>query len=215
MTTEPAKITESVVEQTTLAWFESLGYNIAFGPDISPDGPTSERHDYDQVVRIDRFHTALKSLNPTIPADAIDEAVWKVTRTESPSLIENNRRFHLVLTDGVDVSHIKDGREVYDKVWLLDLDDQNNNDWLAVNQFTVTQNHMNRRLDILVFVNGLPLAVVELKNHADENATLTSLRDALLLKFISGELRVPDVALELVAQTGVPDADKLIEEVGV
>jgi type I restriction enzyme R subunit len=165
-------VTEANLEDVPLAWFESLGYNIAFGPDISPDGPTSERHDYDQVVLIDRLRTALESINPTIPTDAIDEAVRKVTRTESPSLIENNRRFHLMLTDGVDVSYIADDREVYDKVWLLDLDNLNNNNWLAVNQFTVTQNRMNRRSDILVFVNGLPLAVIELKNPADENATI-------------------------------------------
>ena len=203
-------VTEANLEDVILAWFESLGYNIAFGHDISPDGPACERHDYDQVVLIDRPHTALESTNPNIPADAIDEAVRKITHTESPSLIENNRRFHLMLTDGIDGSYIEDDREVHDKVCPLDLDNLDNNNWLAVNQFTVTQNRRNRSPDILVFVNGLPLAAIELKNPADENATL-----ALLPKLISGEQRLPAAARELVAQAGVPDADKLIEGAGV
>ena len=103
MSTKPAKITESVVEETALTWFENLGYVTAFGPDISPDGLSCEREDYDQVVLGKRFQTALENINPNVPADAISEAVWKITRTESPSLIENNRRFHRMLTYGVDV----------------------------------------------------------------------------------------------------------------
>jgi len=167
-----SKICEDTLEQTALAWFESLGYNITSGPDISPDSPACEREDYDQVILVERLRTALGFINPNIPADAIDDAIRKITRTESPSLIENNRRFHIMLTDGVDVSYIQDNREVHDKVWLLDLENLNNNDWLAVNQFTIIQNRNNRRPDILVFINGLPLAVIELKNPADENATI-------------------------------------------
>jgi len=121
---------------------------------------------------INRLQTALERINPNIPPDATLEAVRKIMRTESPSLIENNRRFHRMLTDGVDVSYMHDGREVHDKVWLLDLEDLSNNDWLAVNQFTVIEDRKNRRPDIVVFVNGLPLGVLELKNPADEKATL-------------------------------------------
>jgi len=166
-------IDEFTLEQTTLDWFRSMDYGIAFGPDISPDGSICEREDYGQVVLVEQLRTALASINPNIPADAIDEAVRKITRAQSPSLIENNRRFHLMLTDGVDVEFTNDeGRIVHDKVWILDINDMNNNDWLAVNQFTVVENRRNRRPDILVFVNGLPLAVIELKNPADENATL-------------------------------------------
>ncbi len=166
-------ITESTLEQTTLAWFQGLGYSIAFGPDISPDGPACEREGYDQVVLVKRLRAALEHINPNTPTDAIDEAVRKITLAQSPSLIENNRRFHLMLTDGVDVEYIaEDGCTIHDKVWLLDLDDVNNNDWLAVNQFTVIENRRNRRPDILVFVNGLPMAVIELKNPADETATI-------------------------------------------
>lgn len=172
MTTEAAKITESVVEQTALAWFESLGYSVASGPAISPGELGAERGDYDQVVLPERLQTALENINPNIPPDAISEAVRKITRTQSPSLIENNRRFHRMLTDGVDVAYVHDGREVHDKVWLLDLGELENNDWLSVNQFTIIEDRRNRRPDIVVFVNGLPLGVIELKNPADEKATI-------------------------------------------
>jgi len=172
MTTEPAKITESVVEQTALSWFETLGYDIQSGPAISPGEAGAERDDYGQVVLPERLQAALAAINPTIPPDAIDEAFRKITRTDSPSLIESNRRFHRMLTDGVDVSYLDDGREVHDKVWLLDVDDIENNDWLAVNQFTVVEDRKTRRPDVVVFVNGLPLGLIELKNPADEKATV-------------------------------------------
>jgi len=166
------KTSETVLELTALDWFESLGWQTVFGPDISPDGSACERQAYDQVLLIDRLQIALANINPNIPPDTVGEAVRKITRTESPSLIENNRRFHRMLTDGVDVSYMQDGREVHDKVWLLDLEDLENNDWLAVNQFTVIEDRRNRRPDIVIFVNGLPLGVIELKNPADEKATI-------------------------------------------
>jgi len=166
------KTSETTLEQTALDWFESLGWQTAFGPDISPDGPACERQDYDQAVLNGRLQIALENINPNIPPDAVGEAVRKITRTESPSLIENNRRFHRMLTDGVDVSYMQDGREVHDKVWLLDLEDLENNDRLAVNQFTVIEDRRNRRPDIVIFVNGLPLGVIELKNPSDEKATI-------------------------------------------
>jgi type I restriction enzyme R subunit len=167
-----SKTSETTLEQTALGWFESLGWQIAFGPDLNPDGPDCERRDYDQVVLIDRLETALENINSDIPPNVIEEAVKKIMRTESPILIENNRRFHRMLTDGVDVSYIQEGREVHNKVWLFDLDDIGNNDWLAVNQFTVIEERKNRRPDMVIFVNGLPLGVIELKNPADEKATL-------------------------------------------
>lgn len=174
------KTTESTLEQTALAWLSSFGWTTVYGPDISPDQtlPGSmrkaqcEREDHKQVVLIKRLHNALERINPTIPANVIDEAVRKLLRTESPSLIENNRRFHRYVTDGVDVSYRKDGREIHDKVWLFDLKEPENNDWLAVNQFTVIHERNTRRPDIVLFINGLPLGVIELKNPADEKATL-------------------------------------------
>lgn len=171
MTAEPTKTSETTLEKTALDWFEALGWQTAFGPDISPGGPAFESHDYAQVVLPERLQAALAAINPTIPPDAIDEAFRKITRTDSPSLIESNRRFHRMLTDGVDVSSLADGREVHDKVWLLDVDDIETNDWLAVNQFTVVEDRKTRRPDVVVFVNGLPLGLIELKNPADEKAT--------------------------------------------
>jgi type I restriction enzyme R subunit len=176
-------LTETILEQTVLDWFQSLDWKTAFGPDISPDlsapgllRPASvlacERENYDQVVLLGRLRTALENINPNIPLDAIDEAVRNITRAESPSLIENNRRFHRMLTDGVDVSFMQDGRVIHDKVWLLDLEDLENNDWLVVNQFTVIEDRRNRRPDIVIFVNGLPLGLIELKNPTDEKATI-------------------------------------------
>ena len=108
-----------------------------------------------------------------MPEEAIEEAIRKVTRTESPSLVENNRRFHRMLTEGVPVEyHARDGRIVHEPLWLVDFADPDNNDWLAVNQFTVVEDRRNRRPDVVLFVNGLPLVVIELKNPADENATI-------------------------------------------
>ncbi len=166
---------ENQLEQTALEWLDNLGYAIEYGPDIAFDGPRPERDtqaNYTDVVLIGRLSGALQRINPALPVEAIDEAVRKVTRPESPSLIENNRRFHRMLTEGVDVSWMAADGEKHDKAWLMDLANPDNNDWLAANQFTVVENKRERRPDIVVFVNGLPLAVVELKNPADENATI-------------------------------------------
>src|SRR5690554_2373837 len=177
-------LTENTLEQTVLKWFTSLGWKTVFGPDISPDssqqdttsslfGATLEREDHSQVYLGSRLQTVLERINPTLPAEAISEAIRNIVRTDSPSLIENNRRFHKMLTDGVDVDYsTEEGRVVHDKVWLLDLNDLDNNDWLVVNQFTVVQNGKNRRPDVVIFVNGLPFGLIELKNPVDEKATL-------------------------------------------
>ena len=168
-------LTESALEETVLSWLKNLGYDVLFGPDIAGDGLFPERDlaaNYSDVVLAGRLREALRAINPNIPDEAIEDAVRKITRTESPSLVENNRRFHRMLTNGVDVSCMADGREVHDKVWLVDIDDLSNNDWLAVNQFTIVEGQKNRRPDILIFINGLPLGVIELKNPADEKATI-------------------------------------------
>ncbi|MBN1829619.1 MAG: type I restriction endonuclease subunit R, partial [Deltaproteobacteria bacterium] len=168
-------LNENIIEETSLVWFDNLGYSTSFGPDLAFDGECPERTEkanYGDVILEERLRTALHDINPNIPQNAIDDAVRKIIITETPSLIENNRRFHRMLTDGVDVSYMSDGCEVFDKVWLLDLNDLDNNDWLVVNQFTVIENRKNRRPDLVVFVNGLPLAVIELKNPADEKAAI-------------------------------------------
>jgi len=168
-------MTENDLEQTTLKWLESLGYERKHGPDIDFDGPTPERNpeaNYSDVVLAGRLQEALERINPDLPFNAIEEAVRKITLPESPSLIENNRSFHRMLTEGVDVSWMGAEGEKYGKVWLVDLASPDNNDWLAVNQFTVVENKRERRPDIVLFINGLPLTVVELKNPGDENATI-------------------------------------------
>ncbi len=168
-------IDEGSIEQTALGWLQSLGYELAYGPELAYDGPTPEREPeaaYGDVVLFGRLRAALARLNSDLPEEALDEAARKVVRTETPVLIENNRAFHRMLTDGVDVSWMGEDRERHAKVWLVDPARPEDNDWLAVNQFTVVAGKHMRRPDIVVFVNGLPLAVVELKNAADEKATL-------------------------------------------
>ena len=171
-----SSFTESIVEAATLEWFEQLGYTTLPGNDIAPGEPNQERTTYADVVLSDRLYAALERINPQIPADTLAEAVRKVTLSETANLIENNRRFHKLLIDGVDVEYQTATGTVYNKVWLIDFDHPTQNDWLAVNQFTVIeaagrQSHQ-RRPDVVVLINGLPIAVLELKNPAAENATL-------------------------------------------
>ncbi|MCZ6494222.1 MAG: type I restriction endonuclease subunit R, partial [Planctomycetota bacterium] len=164
---------ESHVEEAALEWLAGLGYGVSHGPDISPDGPTPERASYDNVVLIDRFRSALGRLNPHLPAETLEEVLKKMQQTETPSLIEENRRLHRYLIEGVPVEVAReDGSISGDTAYLIDYADPDHNDWLAVNQYTVIENKNNRRPDVVLFVNGLPLAVIELKNPGDENATL-------------------------------------------
>ncbi|RKY05817.1 MAG: DEAD/DEAH box helicase, partial [Planctomycetota bacterium] len=162
---------EAQVEIQTIEWLKELDYDYVYGPDIGPDMLIAEREDYAQVVLTERLHQALSRINPDATPEIIEEAVRKVTRPESPSLIENNRWFHRLLTDGVDVPFVEDGQERHFKVWLIDADEVSNNEFLAINQFTVIE-HKNRRPDVIVFINGLPIVVIELKNPADEKATI-------------------------------------------
>jgi type I restriction enzyme R subunit len=164
-------LTESHVEDAALAWFGELGYTVLHGPDIAPGEPSAERDDYSQVVLAARLRRKLADLNPHIPADALDEAARKITRPASPSLINNNRLFHRMLVDGVEVEYRRSDNSIAgDRARLVDFDEPDNNEWLAVNQFTVIEGQHNRRPDIVLFVNGLPLTVIELKNAADERA---------------------------------------------
>ncbi|RMH20038.1 MAG: type I restriction endonuclease subunit R, partial [Gammaproteobacteria bacterium] len=204
-------INESTLENTVLTWLENLGYDIEHGPDIAFDGVKPERDpsaNYTDVVLIDRLRESLERINPEIPCEAIDEAIRKITRPESPSLIENNQAFHRMLTDGVDVSWMADGGERHDKVWLLNVENSDDNDWLAVNQFTVVENKRERRPDVVLFINGLPLAVVELKNPADEKDTirhafnqLQTYKDQIPSLFVYNELLVISDGLQARAGT--------------
>lgn len=168
-----SKFTESDVEEAALYYFEQLGYTVLGGSDIAPGEPGAERSSYADVVLVDRLRSALIRLNPQIPPDEIQSAIQQVLRPETQNLYDNNQRFHRLLTEGVPVSyHGADGRTQHDQAWLIDWNNPDHNDWLVVNQFTVIENHKNHRPDVVVFVNGLPLAVIELKNAADENADI-------------------------------------------
>ena len=167
-------LTENAIEQMALEKLRDLGWKVAFGPDLAPDGERPERSNYGEVVLVQRLRESMERINPEVPKVAIEEALRQVLTQESPSLIENNRRFHRMLTDGVDVSWMAEDGERHGKVWLMDVEHPENNDWLAVNQFTVIENRSERRPDIVLFVNGLPLVVIELKNPGKEQATLRS-----------------------------------------
>ena len=167
--------TESTVEEAALELFAALGYCIVHGPDIAPGEPLAERAEYSEVLLLGRLKRALARINPKVPAEAIAEAVRKLSSVAAPNLEESNRRFHQFLTDGINVEYREDGRLVHDLVLPFDFAEPENNDWAAVNQFTFIENRANRRPDIVIFLNGIPLALFELKNLADEHA---GIRDA-------------------------------------
>ena len=166
-------ITEAEIEQAALDWLAALGWQVAHGPDITSDAPRTERDDYGQVVLERRMCDAVDRLNRSLPTSALDDAYRKLTRPEGSMLEARNRAFHRMLVDGVTVEHRdSEGHIRGAQVRVIDFDNPANNDWLAVNQFTVTENGNTRRPDIALFVNGLPLGVIELKNPADEDATV-------------------------------------------
>ena len=166
-------ITEAEVEQAALFWLEGVGWQVTHGPDIAPDTPDAERGDYGQVALERRLRDALAELNPRLPADALDDAFRRLTRPDGSTLEARNRAFHRMLVNGVEVEYRESGGRVRgDQVRVIDFDDPANNGWLAVNELTVTENRNTRRADIVLFVNGLPLGIIELKNPADEDATI-------------------------------------------
>lgn len=168
-----AGVTEADIEDATLTWLAELGYTTRFGPDLAPGEPDAERDDYGQVLLLGRLRDAIAKFNPSVPAAAHEEAVRKLLRPDSPSEVSNNRTFHRLLVEGVPVEYRRsDGTIGGELVRLVDWSHPEHNDWLAVNQFTVIHGQFNRRPDIVLFLNGLPLVVIELKNPADEQATV-------------------------------------------
>ncbi len=173
-----SRLTESAVEDFAIKLFERLGYQYIHAPDIAPDGKHPERSRYDEVVLIDRLTAAVKRINPNIPELARQQAVKDITRIQSPDTLANNETFHRALTEGVKVSYNQHSQERGDLVWLLDFANPDNNEFIVANQFTVIErtDAINRvstkRPDLVLFVNGLPLVVIELKNPTDENATI-------------------------------------------
>jgi type I restriction enzyme R subunit len=166
-------VTESVVEQAALAWLESVGWSVVRGVEIAPGEPGAERDDYGQVVLARRLRDALARLNPGLPTETLEDAFRRLTRPEGAELVARNRAAHRLLVDGVTVEYRTAEGEIRGaQARVIDHDHPRNNDWLAVSQLTVVENKRTRRPDVVLFVNGLPLAVVELKNAAEENATI-------------------------------------------
>lgn len=164
-------ITENEIEEIALSYLQSLGYSYVLGTDISPDGEHPERQ-YNEVVLATRLRDAIDKLNSTITQDAKEDALKKVLRTDSPNLLINNENFHRYLTDGVDVEVRTPSGIRGEKVYIVDFTNPENNEFLVINQFTIIEGSQNKRPDLILFVNGLPLVVVELKNAVDENASV-------------------------------------------
>ncbi|WP_047451238.1 type I restriction endonuclease subunit R [Alistipes sp. ZOR0009] len=168
------RITEQSIEEFAIEQLEKLGYEYVYAPNIAPDGETPERKSYEQVLLLTRLQQAVRRINPTIPADAQADAIKEIQRIASPELLANNETFHRLLTEGVPVTKRMDGDDRGDRVWLIDFKNPYNNEFVVANQFTVIENRNNKRPDVILFVNGIPLVVIELKNAADENATIHS-----------------------------------------
>lgn len=168
------KLIEDTLEYVLIDLFKELGYDYAFAPDFTmvDEGGDYERISTDEVILTKRLKRKLMQINPTVHEEQIDEAIKKLRNPECVKLIENNRTFHTYVTDGISILYHEDGETKTDIIKLFDFKDISNNDWLVVNQFTVTEDKENRRPDVVVFVNGLPLAVIELKNPSDEKATM-------------------------------------------
>jgi type I restriction enzyme R subunit len=167
-------LNEAIVENAALEWFGALGY-ACLGAEALAPATHGERASYGEVILVGRLRAALRRLNPTMPEEAREEALRKVLRVGTPSLTETNRAFHRLLRDGVPVEYSRpDGGIAGDHARLVDFGEVAANDWLVVNQFTVIEGQHRRRPDIVVFVNGLPLALIELKNAADEDTTIWS-----------------------------------------
>lgn len=172
-------MTEDQLEQEALEWLRETGYRHRFGPDIAPDGDAPERQSYRDAVLVGRLQEAIARLNQEVPAAARADALQQVLTLGHPVQLAANRAFHRLLVNGVPVEYQFDGETRGDLVRLIDFANPKNNDWLAVNQFTVQGPRHNRRPDIVLFINGLPLVVIELKNPADENADLGKAFDQL------------------------------------
>lgn len=207
-------IAESHVESAALAWLKALGWHIRHGDEIAPDGPAAERPDFSAVVLASRLRDALARLNPHLPADALHDALRRLTYPEGPDLLARNRAFHNMLVEGAPVEYrAADGRIRGAQARVIDFDNPLRNDYLAVNQFAVLENRHTRRPDVVLFVNGLPLVIIELKNPTDAQATiwtawrqLQTYRDELPTLFTFNELLAISDGLE--ARLGVLEAGR-------
>ncbi len=168
------KITENHIELLAIEELERLGYSYLYGPVIGPDGDKPERTNYEEVLLAARVKTAIARINPSLSKEIQSEGFKELQRIHSPELLTNNEVFHRVLTEGIPVDKQVDGFTRGDRIWLVDFKNPENNEFLVVNQFTIIEDGKNKRPDLLLFVNGIPLVVLELKNAADETATILS-----------------------------------------
>ena len=165
-------VTEDTLEQQTLTWFEEIGYTKVFGPDIAPGEDQEERKNFDDIVLIQRLRNKLSEFNPKVPSEGIDEAIRKLLLFDITNTVLLNKKCHQILTDGVDVEYQTKGGTKPDKVRVIDFDNPLSNEFMVINQMTIIENKNNRRPDVIVYVNGLPLAVIELKNPADSETDI-------------------------------------------
>lgn len=173
------RITENTIESFAINLLQELGYTYIYAPDIAPDAENPERDNFEQVLLLNRLQNAVQRINSGIPANAQAEAIKEIQRIASPELLTNNETFHRLLTQGIPVSKRVDGDDRGDRVWLIDFKNPHNNEFVVSNQFTITsevvgERSRTKRPDVLLFVNGMPLVVIELKNAADENTTIHS-----------------------------------------
>lgn len=167
-----SQITEDEIEKMTIERLERLGYKYIYAPSIGPEGDAQERSSYGQVLLLNRLENAVKRINGSIPHYAQAEAIKEIQRIASPELLANNETFHRMLCEGIPVTTQVNGEERGDRVWLIDFSNPLNNDFVVANQFTVIENHNHKRPDVVLFINGIPIVVIELKNAADSKATL-------------------------------------------
>lgn len=167
-------ISESQIELLAIELFQSLGYTHLHGPAIAPDGDAPERESYEQVLLTERLRNAVKRINPHLSHQLYEDAIRDILRIHSPELLVNNETFHRYLTEGVPVTYTKNGHQRGDLAWLIDFKHPENNEFLVVSQFTIIENGKSRRPDLILFVNGIPLVVIELKNAGYENASCYS-----------------------------------------
>jgi len=167
-------ITENIIEESAIDILQSQGWEYANGKEISPEGPFCERENYSQIVLVTRLRNAIAKINPEIPLDAQEAAVQKVLRIASPEMLHNNEEFHRLVVEKVKIPYQQNGNERSHEVALIDFENTANNQFTVVNQYTIIENNQNKRPDVLLFINGLPLVVIELKNAASENANIKS-----------------------------------------
>lgn len=168
------KITESEIETFAIKLLEKEGFQYIYAPDVAPDSEKPIRQSFDEVILKNNLSLAVNRINPNIPNSTRDEAIKEILRLNSSDLITNNETFHRMLTEGIKVNIKKNGQDRGDLVWLIDFKNPENNDFIVSNQFTIIENRVNKRPDVILFINGLPLVIIELKNPADERTTIKS-----------------------------------------